>query len=77
MPTTILSRVFQKDYKRMKLPDSDEEASEDDNLDEISEEKIARLETQVKAQEEQLKPVKGLDGIYYKVHKFSFFFFFF
>ena len=32
MPTTVLSRVFQRDYKKMKLPDTDEEDSEDERV---------------------------------------------
>ncbi|XP_035825164.1 uncharacterized protein LOC101851493 [Aplysia californica] len=70
MPTTVLSRVFQREYKKLKLPDSDDE-SEDERTREMSEEKMEKLELEAIKREKELKAVKGMDGIYYKRYQTS------
>ena len=67
MPTTILSRVFQREDKKLKLPDSDDD-SEDERTSGMSEEKMERLEKEAIRREKEMKNVKGMEGIYYKVN---------
>ena len=65
MPSAAQSRVFQKDLKKLQLPDSE---TDSDLEDEKTEEAMDRKEAEAFSREKEMKPVKGMAGVFYKVN---------
>ncbi|KAK3732447.1 hypothetical protein RRG08_037451 [Elysia crispata] len=68
MPSAAQSRVFQKDLKKLQLPDSE---TDSDLEDEKTEEAMDRKEAEAFRREKEMKPVKGMAGVFYKRYRTS------